>query len=67
MIALVVVLLTVAPARAEDARCQQLRELHARYAGASLTGAQERLKVQLLAWYRANCVRERARNVTERG
>jgi hypothetical protein len=42
-----------------DERCEQLVRLHRQYAGVELTGEQQNLKAQLVAWYKANCRRAR--------
>ena len=38
-----------------DERCDQLMRLHRQYAGVELTSEQQHMKVQLVAWYKANC------------
>jgi hypothetical protein len=40
-----------------DERCGQLVALNKQYAGVALTGEQKDIKVQLVAWYKANCGR----------
>ena len=40
-----------------DERCAQLVALNKQYAGVALTREQKEIKVQLVAWYRANCAR----------
>lgn len=40
-----------------DERCGQLVALNRQYAGVALTREQKDIKVQLVAWYRANCAR----------
>jgi|1185.fasta_scaffold212060_2 uncharacterized protein YeaC (DUF1315 family) len=42
-----------------DDRCDQLVKLHRQYAGVELTSEQQHMKVQLVAWYKANCRRVR--------
>lgn len=44
-----------------DARCAQLIALNKQYAGVRLTSEQKQIKVQLVAWYKANCTRGSAR------
>jgi hypothetical protein len=43
-----------------DERCGQLVALNKQYAGVALTSEQKDIKVQLVAWYRANCGRIRS-------
>jgi len=38
-----------------DERCGQLVALNKQYAGVKLTDEQKQIKVQLVAWYKANC------------
>ena len=38
-----------------DERCGQLVALNKQYAGVKLTDDQKQIKVQLVAWYKANC------------
>lgn len=38
-----------------DERCGQLVALNKQYAGVKLSDEQKQIKVQLVAWYRANC------------
>lgn len=38
-----------------DERCAQLVALNRQYAGVALTSQQKGIKVQLVAWYKANC------------
>ena len=38
-----------------DERCGQLVALNKQYAGVQLTSEQKQIKVQLVAWYKANC------------
>jgi hypothetical protein len=40
-----------------DERCGQLVALNRQYAGVALTREQKDIKVQLVAWYKANCGR----------
>jgi len=40
-----------------DERCRQLVALNKQYAGGALTREQNDIKVQLVAWYKANCGR----------
>jgi hypothetical protein len=40
-----------------DERCGQLVALNKQYAGVALTSEQKDIKVQLVAWYKANCGR----------
>ena len=40
-----------------DERCGQLVALNRQYAGVALTREQKDIKVQLVAWYKANCAR----------
>jgi hypothetical protein len=40
-----------------DERCAQLVALRNQYSGVTLTDEQKQIKVQLVAWYRANCGR----------
>jgi hypothetical protein len=40
-----------------DERCGQLVALNKEYAGVALTSEQKDIKVQLVAWYKANCGR----------
>jgi len=40
-----------------DERCGQLLALNKQYAGVVLTREQKDIKVQLVAWYKANCGR----------
>jgi hypothetical protein len=40
-----------------DERCGQLVALNKQYAGVALTREQKDIKVQLVAWYKANCAR----------
>jgi len=52
------VLLSLASTAASaDERCAQLVALNKQYAGVALTREQKEIKVQLVAWYRANCGR----------
>ena len=52
------VLLSLASSAASaDERCAQLVALNKQYAGVALTREQKEIKVQLVAWYRANCGR----------
>ena len=44
-----------------DARCAQLVALNKQYAGVRLTSEQKQIKVQLVAWYKANCTQGSAR------
>ncbi len=43
-----------------DERCQQLVALNQQYKGVALTSDQKQLKVQLVVWYKANCVKTRS-------
>jgi hypothetical protein len=43
-----------------DERCQQLVALNNQYKGVELTAAQKQIKVQLVSWYKANCVKTRS-------
>ena len=52
-------LCTLSNAAFADERCEQLVRLHRQYAGVELTGEQQNLKAQLVAWYKANCRRAR--------
>jgi len=45
-----------------DERCGQLVALNKQYAGVDLTDEQKAIKVQLVAWYRANCGRAALRS-----
>jgi hypothetical protein len=45
-----------------DERCGQLVALNKQYAGVELTSEQKAMKVQLVAWYRANCGRATLRS-----
>ena len=45
-----------------DERCGQLVALKQQYAGVELTDEQKAIKVQLVAWYRANCGRATLRS-----
>ena len=54
-----VLLCTLSNAAFADERCDQLVRLHRQYAGVELTGEQQNLKAQLVAWYKANCRRAR--------
>lgn len=57
------ILLSVASSAAfADERCGQLVALNKQYAGVALTKEQKKIKVQLVAWYKANCGR-RVRSV----
>jgi hypothetical protein len=38
-----------------DERCGQLVALNKQYAGVKLSDEQKQIKVQLVAWYKANC------------
>ena len=38
-----------------DERCAQLVALNKQYAGVALTSEQKDIKLQLVAWYKANC------------
>ena len=49
-------------AYAQDERCQQLVALHNQYKGVVLTGYQQQLKTQMVAWYKANCTRSHFRS-----
>lgn len=52
------VLLSLASTAAfADERCAQLVALNKQYAGVALTSEQKNIKVQLVAWYKANCGR----------
>jgi uncharacterized protein YeaC (DUF1315 family) len=53
------ILSSVTSAALADERCEQLVRLHRQYAGVELTSEQQNLKVQLVAWYKANCRRAR--------
>jgi hypothetical protein len=46
-----------ATAASADERCGQLVALNKQYAGVTLSREQKDIKVQLVAWYRANCGR----------
>jgi hypothetical protein len=48
--------LALTQAHAQDERCQQLVALNKQYMGVALTADQKQLKVQMVAWYKANCV-----------
>lgn len=41
-------------------KCQALRDLNADYRGRSLSLTEKAIKVQMVAWYRANCQSNRA-------
>lgn len=43
-----------------DEHCAQLVALNRQYAGVALTREQKEIKVQLVAWYKANCGRSRS-------
>jgi len=43
-----------------DDRCQQLVTLNNQYKGVALTSDQKQLKVKLVSWYKANCVKTRS-------
>ena len=43
-----------------DERCQQLVALNQQYKGVALTIDQKLLKVQLVSWYKANCMKTRS-------
>jgi uncharacterized protein YeaC (DUF1315 family) len=47
-------------ASAADERCQQLVALNKQYKGVALTSDQKELKVQLVAWYKSNCMKTRS-------
>lgn len=52
------VIMLVAPALAEDSRCQQLRALHQQYAGVARAGFTMQMRSfesAARAWYRKNC------------
>jgi len=51
------VLLSLASPAFADERCGQLVALNKQYAGVALTREQQDIKVQLVAWYKANCGR----------
>ncbi len=54
---LIVVLLLLSQARAEDSRCSQLRALNQQYSGVSLSPVEKVAKGQLVGWYKANCMK----------
>lgn len=47
-------------ASAADERCQQLVTLNNQYKGVALTSDQKQLKVKLVSWYKANCMKTRS-------
>ena len=49
------ILLSFASTALADERCAQLVALNKQYAGVALTSEQKNIKVQLVAWYKANC------------
>ena len=53
------VVYSLSSAALADERCEQLVRLHRQYAGVELTSDQQNLKAQLVAWYKANCLRAR--------
>ena len=54
-----ILLSIVSTAAIADERCAQLIALDREYRGVVLTVEQKAIKVQLVAWYRANCGRSR--------
>lgn len=42
-------------------KCRALRQLDAEYRGAALSVAEKAIKTQMVAWYRVNCIRRKAK------
>jgi hypothetical protein len=55
---------TTATTASADERCQQLVALNQQYKGVALTIDQKLLKVQLVSWYKANCMKTRSASAT---
>jgi hypothetical protein len=62
LLALLAMGLSLNIARADDTadKCQALRDLNADYRGRSLSLREKAIKVQMVAWYRANCQTKRS-------
>jgi hypothetical protein len=57
-------LAVAATAASADERCQQLVALNQQYKGVALTSDQKQLKVQLVSWYKSNCMKTRSAAAT---